>query len=443
MTFQEKYDATVIGGGPAGATFATLLARQNRKVLLLEKEKFPRYHIGESLVTGVIPILEEIDVLDKVQAHGFIKKHGVTLVWGKHPEPWNFAFSESGPAGREYGHTYQVVRSEFDNLLLRNAESKGVDVREEHQVVNVLLEHNRCVGVKYRNSKGEEREAYSNYTIDASGQGAFLGHYFNLLEYDSELKNVATWAYFKDVEQYEGQLAGNILTEHIPDGWIWVIPLHNGLTSIGWVTSSEKYKQLLDSSIDSTYERVLNSSVETRRRLYKAERYSKKVYTTRDWSYQCKKFYGSGFLLTGDAAGFVDPLFSTGIFLALNSASLGAKLLNKALEEPEHEEKYLARYEVAYRKFIGEISSFVHYFYDASRDQESYFRKAQDLIDRKLTAREEFVYLLSGLHGFDTAREEFGHLISGLHGFHTIANLDPGNLYEQSVAESKHSSVTS
>ncbi len=441
MVSVEKYDAIVIGGGPAGSTFATLLAMRNRKVLLLEKEKFPRYHIGESLVTGVIPILEEIDVFDKVQAHGFLKKYGVTLVWGKHPEPWNFTFSESGPAGRKYGHTYQVVRSEFDNLLLRNAEIKGVDVREEHQVVDVLLESGRCIGIKYRNSQGEEQKVYSSYTIDASGQGAYLGNYFNLLEYDSELKNIATWAYFKDVEQYEGQLAGNILTEHIPDGWIWVIPLHNGLTSIGWVTPSEKYKQLLDSSIDSTYMRVLNSSVETRRRLHKAERYSKKVYTTRDWSYQCKKFYGSGFLLTGDAAGFVDPLFSTGIFLALNSASLGAKLLNEALEHPEKEETYLARYELAYRKFFSAISSFVHYFYDASRDQESYFRKAQELVDENLTPREEFVYLISGLHGFNTIREELRYLISGLHGFNTITNLDPGDLHEQDLAESKYDSA--
>ena len=124
----QKYDAIVMGGGPAGSTFATLLAMRNRKVLLLEKDKFPRYHVGESMVTGVIPILEEIDVFDKVQAHRFIKKYGVTLVWGKHPEPWNFAFSESGSAGKKYDHTYQVVRSEFDKLLLRNAESKGVDV---------------------------------------------------------------------------------------------------------------------------------------------------------------------------------------------------------------------------------------------------------------------------------------------------------------------------
>lgn len=401
----EKYDVIVMGGGPAGSSLASLLAKKNRKVLLLEKEKFPRYHIGESLVPGVMPMLEEIGAVEAVESYGFKKKNGITLVWGRGREPWSVSFHEALPDGKKYGYAYQVVRSEFDNLLLRHAEKMGANVREEHEVVEVIHRDGRAVGVKYRTTNSKvSGEAYANYIVDATGQSAFLGNQFNSIETDPQLKNVATWAYFTDVEQYEGELAGNILTEHTAHGWVWVIPQHNGQTSIGWVASTEKYKQLLEqeSSIEDAYMKVLDSTVETRRRLQKAQRFhDEPLRRIRDWSYKCNKFYGPGYLLAGDAAGFVDPLFSTGVFLAMNAGTFGAKMLDLALNEPAREEEFFARYETAYKGFLDTVTSFVHFFYDASRELDDYFSEAKALVDPidRMTARQDFVYLISGLAG--------------------------------------------
>ena len=399
---KSKYDVIVIGGGPAGSTMATLLAKQNRDVLLLESEKFPRYHIGESMVPGVVPILDELDVLEKVEAHGFTKKYGATFVWGQERSPWNVSFCDRSIAAQKYGYTFQVVRSEFDELLLRHARGEGVDVREEHKVTNVLFDRDseRCTGVKFKNSQGEVQTATAKYTVDATGQAAVLGRQFNLVEDDEKLKNIATWTYFKNVQQYDGLAAGNILTENTPNGWIWVIPRHDGRTSVGWVTTVDKYKQLLTNSIEETYLKVVTNSAETGRRLKGAETVES-IRSIRDWSYTCKKFWGPGFLMAGDAAGFVDPLFSTGVWLAMNSASLGAKMLNQTLDCPEREAEFLNIYESAYKNFLGDVLSFVKYFYDAHLPKESYFGEAQKIVqtDGDWSSRQDFVSLISGLHG--------------------------------------------
>lgn len=401
MQLQTEHDVVVIGGGPAGSTISTLLAKQNRDVLLLESEKFPRYHIGESMVPGVMPILDELDILDKIEAHGFTKKYGATFVWGQERSPWNIRFCDRSIAAQKYGFTFQLVRSEFDELLLRHAQSQGVEVREEHKVTEILFDGDRTKGVKFKNSQGQTQQATAKYVIDATGQAAVLGRHLNLVEDDEQLKNIATWTYFENVEQYEGQAAGNILTENTPNGWIWVIPRHDGLTSIGWVTTVDKYKQLLTDSIEETYLKVVTTSAETGRRLVNARKVEAPVRSIRDWSYTCKKFWGSGFLIVGDAAGFVDPLFSTGVWLAMNSASLGAKMLGRALDDPQRETEFLNTYETAYKNFLGDVLSFVKYFYDAHLPKESYFSEAQKIVqaDGEWSSRQDFVSLISGLHG--------------------------------------------
>jgi FAD-dependent halogenase len=400
MQIQTEHDVIVIGGGPAGSTIATLLAKQNRDVLLLESEKFPRYHIGESMVPGVVPILDELEVLDKVDAHGFTKKYGATFVWGQDRAPWDVRFCDRSIAAQKYGSTYQVIRSEFDDLLLRHAQSQGVEVREEHKVTNVLFSGDRCQGVEFKDSQGEVHQIKAKYTVDATGQAAVLGRHLNLVEDDEKLKNIATWTYFKNVQQYDGLAAGNILTENTPDGWIWVIPRHDGLTSIGWVTTVDKYKQLLTNSIEETYLKVVTNSAETGRRLVNAQQ-AGSIRSIRDWSYTCKKFCGPGFLMAGDAAGFVDPLFSTGVWLAMNSGSLGARMLNQALDNPESETEFLNTYESAYKNFLGDVLSFVKYFYDAHLPKDDYFNKAQNIVqtDGDWSSRQDFVSLISGLHG--------------------------------------------
>jgi clorobiocin biosynthesis protein Clo-hal len=400
-----EYDVLVMGGGPAGSTIATLLAMKNHRVLLLEKEKFPRYHIGESLVPGIVPILKELNVLDKIDAHGFVKKYGITLLWGKERGLWDVRFGEAKGDAGSHGSAYEVVRSEFDNLLLRHSESVGVEVREEHQVSTILFEGDRCVGARYRDPDGYIHEARARYVVDATGQSALIGRYLNQIEYDADLKNIALWSYYKNAKRFEGRQAGDIFVENTPEGWTWFIPLHDGTTSVGWVTPLDNLKNSEEKDLTQRYLSAMGT--QTRQMLAEAERIEE-VKVTRDWSYQCKQFYGPGFLVVGDAAGFIDPLFSTGVFLAMNGASWGAKMLHEALENPNDEQALLSRYEFAYKKFLDVVVSFVHYFYDASRDVSSYFAKAKDLVDPidQMTARQDFVYLISGLAGLHFLEDE-------------------------------------
>ncbi|EJQ38291.1 hypothetical protein IEE_05063 [Bacillus cereus BAG5X1-1] len=398
----EMYDVIVIGGGPAGSTVATLLARQNHKVLLLEKEKFPRYHIGESMVTGVIPILKELGIFEQIDSYGFQKKYGTTFLWGDQKEAWSVKFGEvSKLAGEEVPeYAYQVQRAEFDEILLRHSEKNGAKVLEEHFVKEFIFEEERCVGIKYQDPSGENFEARARYTVDASGQSTMLGRKMDVINYDDELKNIAVWSYFTKCDRYEGDLEGNILVENTSDGWIWYIPFSNGMTSIGWVSPNETFKQESNISLEKRYAEVLENSKEIKNMMKDAKQVDK-FYTAKDWSYINNSFYGPGCVMVGDAAGFVDPLFSTGVFLAMNGASSVAKCLHQALVKPEQEEEFFSNYESEYKQVLKVITLFVHHFYDSNRQLNSYFTKAQTLVDPQemLTIRQDFIYLITGLAG--------------------------------------------
>src|SRR5215813_8169161 len=187
----RQYDVVVVGGGPAGSTTAALLAKRGREVLVLERERFPRYHIGESLITGVIPVINELGLVDELEAR-FQKKYGVTLVWGSDPEPWRVSF---GQAGR-YDHSWHVIRSEFDDLLLDNARRLGVRVEEEAHVTEVLTgEDGEVQGVMYKYG-GEKHRATARFVVDASGQSRAVCRKLTNVSWQDELRNVAVWSYF-------------------------------------------------------------------------------------------------------------------------------------------------------------------------------------------------------------------------------------------------------
>ena len=227
-----SFDAIVIGGGPGGSTTATLLARRGWQVALLERERFPRPHVGESLLPASMPVLEELGVLDEVEAAGFPRKWGATMLWGREPEPWSWYFSETN---RTYPHAYQVWRPTFDKILLENARSAGVEVLEGHQVTGVDVGTGHANSLRYRTGDGAEGTVEAEWIVDASGQSAIVGRALGLRRWDERFRNMAVFGYFEGSDRLPEPDDSNIFIESYADGWVWNIPLWRGLSSVGIV----------------------------------------------------------------------------------------------------------------------------------------------------------------------------------------------------------------
>ena len=417
----DDVDVVVIGGGPGGAATAGLLAQRGHRVLVLEREKFPRYHIGESLITGVLPAIEELGLRQRLDQLGFTKKYGGTLLWGKNTSPvpawralgprgggpghgtWGFRFSEAS----NYEYSYQVRRADFDALLLGRARELGAHVIEEATVKEPLFDGDRVVGVSYaQKGETERRTATSRLVIDASGQAHILARSLDLIEWHDDLRNIAVWSYFQGCDRYTGNRFGDILTEARPTGWFWFIPLHDGTVSIGYVTPIEEF-QKSGKTLEELYTSEMAAADEVRTLTENAFRVSG-FRSIRDWSYTCRRFHGPGWALVGDAAAFIDPLLSTGVTLAMRGAHGLAETADAALRDPDSEDRLLDRYEKNYRDFLESLLEFVRFFYDRNRPKEDYWDKAQQTIDPDglRPRRMDFATMLSGLTGIKEIFDE-------------------------------------
>ena len=405
----ESCDIVVIGGGPGGSACATLLADQGYRVTLLERAKFPREHVGESLLPASIPVLEQIGVMPAIEAAGFVVKRGATLVWGKDPEPWSWYFADD-PGQRPT--SFQVVRSEFDHILLKNAAEHGVDVREEHQVLDIELEGERVTGVKYM-ADGEAGQMSCRFLVDASGQAALLSRKLNLHQWDEYFKNLAVYGYYENAAHLDPPNNGNIFIESYEHGWLWKIPLHTGVTSVGAVVDKDIGQQgLRELGPRGFLEAQVELAPHTRELLREATLVEEPG-VERDWSYTSKQFAGDGYVLVGDAACFVDPLFSSGVHLALGSATLAANYVKSALEKPKTREQAAQLYESLYRKQYDYFHLTAQLFYGTNRSADSYFWEARRILgDDDTTPREAFVRVVSGQPptGYERAVIEHGEL---------------------------------
>jgi len=325
----SHHDVIVIGGGPAGATVSTLIAQKGFEVRLFERAKFPRFHIGESLIPETYWVLERLNMLDKMRKSPFVKKYSVQFAnqHGKVSEP--FYFTEHRP--HECSQTWQVLRSEFDQMMLDNACEHGVKAEEGVRVREVLFEGDRAVGVKVQYEDGKVEDVFARVVVDASGQTALIGNKFNILKKDADLKKGAVWTYWKGAYRDKGRDEGAtmVLQTKGKTGWFWYIPLHNNIVSVGIVRGfAEMFAGNRDH--ETIYNEELDNCPEVKRRVSMGTRCDK-FYATKDYSYRAERSAGDGWVLVGDAYGFLDPLYSSGVLLALKSGQLAADAIVEGL----------------------------------------------------------------------------------------------------------------
>src|SRR5207253_3363538 len=353
----DLYDVGIIGGGPAGSTAAALLARANRRVIVFEREKFPRFHIGESLLPFSMKAFTRLGLHEKFRRAGFLKKFGGEI-FGACSEPGTKFYFKDGFRSQT-DHAYQVTRSDFDKLLLDHARESGAEVHEEVAVdrVEFLNEH---VDLAVRRN-GSVENVRARYLIDASGRNSVLGTKFGIKKSYDHLQKLSIFAHYDGVWRAEGIDGTLTVLVRAVDRWFWLIPLTAGRTSVGVVLDSETFRKSKLSAEDFL-EQALAEQPTIAKRMTNA-RLASRVYVEADFSYRSARLHGDRWLLTGDAAGFIDPIFSSGVFLAIFSGEKCADALNAVLDHPRKAKRLFAKYERSVNRAMDVYLRFVNAWY--------------------------------------------------------------------------------
>ncbi len=337
---EATYDALVIGGGPAGSSAATFMAKAGKRTLVLEKEHFPRFHIGESLLPYNRRLFEEMGLLPALEAAGFPIKYGAQFQVGNASKCLKLAFRR----GRFTRHTtaFQVERAKFDDILLKHASASGAEVREGWTVTKFVHEGDR-ISLQARDENGRPETFSGSFLIDASGRGNVTGNQEGLRMIHPRHKKVAIFGHFDGVQLDEGTEANDTVIVRLDNKWFWIIPVAARKVSVGCVMEQRELASTAETPAQ-VFERIWQSSRAMRTRMQNA-RLLNTIQTTSDFSYFNRRLVGPRLLRAGDAAGFMDPIFSAGVFLAMYSGRLAAEFVIESLAKGNDGSRQLARYE--------------------------------------------------------------------------------------------------
>jgi flavin-dependent dehydrogenase len=359
---EPQTDVAVIGGGPAGSTVSALIAQEGFRVQLFERERFPRFHIGESLIPETYWVLKRLGMLEKMRESAFVKKYSVQFVNASGKESAPFYFWDNKP--HECSQTWQVVRSEFDQMMLENAREHGVLAHEGARVLDVLFDGGRAVGVTVSIGDGPVETVKARVVVDASGQSGLLQKKFKLRVWDPVLNKSAIWTYwegaYRDTGKDEG--ATMVLQTANRKGWFWYIPLHEDRVSVGIVAP---FDYLIKGRPDHarTYEEEVARCPAVQKRLAPGRRVTG-YFATRDYSYRSTKVAGEGWVLVGDAFGFLDPLYSSGVLLALRSGEMAADAICEGLRAGDLSAERLGHWGPVFNEGVDRMRRLVCEYYD-------------------------------------------------------------------------------
>ncbi|HZF08605.1 MAG TPA: NAD(P)/FAD-dependent oxidoreductase [Thermoanaerobaculia bacterium] len=376
----EQFDVIIIGAGPAGTTVSTKLVQRGRKVLVLEREKFPRFHIGESITAFGFTVFQDLGVWDELNAMNDVKKKGLEFVL--HEKTFKAYFAkDKGDTERKWA--FQMARGKLDKVLLDAARRHGVDVREEHLVKRVIFDGERAVGVEYKDySKGPSEEthtAYAKWIVDASGQGALINHqlkdnWYNDPLLENKMAVFSQWKGDFEIKNTDDELNFKLCVHRNRRDWAWYIPIAKDTLSLGVVLSQQTVKE--EAKTKSLEEIFYNyatdipyiSDILKNPTLKTVEKFR----LVKDYSYRSKRYYGDHWVIVGDSAGFIDPIFSTGLQVAFNSAYSLIDPLLELLDQKEPDLSRLQRYDAALNRYYRINSMLVYLFYLCRLDYANY-----------------------------------------------------------------------
>lgn len=412
----NTFDVIVMGGGPAGSSVAGMLAREGRKVILFEKEIFPRHHIGESLMTDTYWTFRRLGLLEKLKESPFVRKYSVQFANPAGKESRPFYFFEA--VHHESAVTWQVTRAQFDHLLIDHAAEQGVVVHQGVQVKQVLFEDDRAIGVEVQMQDGTREKFFAKVVVDATGQSAMLSNKFRWRVRDPKLKKAVLYSYFKGAHREPDLNGGATLvlrTEAGSGGWFWYIPLENDITSVGIVADPEYLLKNRGQDLAKILQEEIDKCEPCRRRVAGGTRVDK-IYSILDYSYRSKHNAGNGFIIIGDAYGFLDPIYSSGVLLALKMAELAADAIHDAFNHDDFTAARLGQYQTKLDRGIESMRKLVYAFYNDGFSFAGFLRKYP----------EERVHIINLLIG-DVFKEGVDSVYGPMSEFAEI----PPPLYEQ------------